>query len=270
MKQYKISNFARLMGVTVDLVKHYQTMGILKPHVDPNNRYRYYDIRHGERLIVSKKFRNLDFSVEETHALTSRLNGEEIHDKLSNKKQELFERYQFVKQQYESIQHMEYICNLFLTQSNQVFECERPGYYYCKHTLHTEFNEELDEEVIKQLMQVLPTSVKFKQVPFQEMLFGETMIVNHGLALPEQHIDLVDPSLQQNLVHIPAKPAILYVYSREYTREKQALFQQIYRTLVEQGYDIAPNDIYVENGIDFYQDGIRYENYLIYFEKNNT
>jgi DNA-binding transcriptional MerR regulator len=49
MKKYeqllKISDFAKLCGVTKDTLFHYEDIGILKPEIIRNNGYRYYNIQ---------------------------------------------------------------------------------------------------------------------------------------------------------------------------------------------------------------------------------
>ncbi|MDF9824143.1 DNA-binding transcriptional MerR regulator [Breznakia sp. PF5-3] len=65
MKYYQIGEFSKLCNLSVRTLHYYDDIGILKPIVAEENRYRYYDENH--LLIVNKikLFRRLEFSIEE-------------------------------------------------------------------------------------------------------------------------------------------------------------------------------------------------------------
>ncbi|PEK98864.1 hypothetical protein CN601_24875 [Bacillus sp. AFS017336] len=68
MMQNKLSigEMARLRSVTVDTLRHYDKIGLLKPyHIDSNNGYRYYSIYQYEVLGTIKELRNVGLSLEE-------------------------------------------------------------------------------------------------------------------------------------------------------------------------------------------------------------
>ncbi|MBR8646257.1 MerR family transcriptional regulator, partial [[Brevibacterium] frigoritolerans] len=57
---------AKLRGVTVDTLRHYDKIGLLKPfHIDPETGYRYYSISQYEVLGTIKELRSIGFSLEE-------------------------------------------------------------------------------------------------------------------------------------------------------------------------------------------------------------
>lgn len=61
-----IGEMARLRSVTVDTLRHYDKIGLLKPYqIDPNSGYRYYSINQYEVLGTIKELRNVGFSLEE-------------------------------------------------------------------------------------------------------------------------------------------------------------------------------------------------------------
>ncbi|WP_179865685.1 helix-turn-helix domain-containing protein [Bacillus sp. AFS017336] len=61
-----IGEMARLRSVTVDTLRHYDKIGLLKPyHIDSNNGYRYYSIYQYEVLGTIKELRNVGLSLEE-------------------------------------------------------------------------------------------------------------------------------------------------------------------------------------------------------------
>lgn len=138
MKKYKISKFSQHMGISIDTIKHYQECGILKPIIDSSNNYRYYNITHGERLIVSRKFRNIGFNIQDTADMISCLDGLEIKDKLFDRQKELEQ----LKLHYDSVKYLASLSDNFNNEAGSFVECTCPGYYFFRHTFETEFIEE--------------------------------------------------------------------------------------------------------------------------------
>lgn len=59
-----IGEMAKLRGVTVDTLRHYDKIGLLKPyHIDPETGYRYYSISQYEVLGTIKDLRSIGFSL---------------------------------------------------------------------------------------------------------------------------------------------------------------------------------------------------------------
>ena len=64
MKQYRIGDFARYLGVTPDLLKHYEDMGIIQSQRSESG-YRYYPFHTTRLLIESIRLRNYGFTLRE-------------------------------------------------------------------------------------------------------------------------------------------------------------------------------------------------------------
>lgn len=87
----KIGDFARLGQVTVQTLRHYDDLGILKPsQVDPLSGYRYYELNQLPRLHRILELKDLGFSLEQiTHLLDEDLPPAELHGMLRLKRAEL-------------------------------------------------------------------------------------------------------------------------------------------------------------------------------------
>ena len=64
MKQYRIGDFAKYLGVTPDLLKHYEDMGIIQSQRSESG-YRYYPFHTTTLLIESIRLRNYGFTLRE-------------------------------------------------------------------------------------------------------------------------------------------------------------------------------------------------------------
>lgn len=64
MKQYRIGDYARYLGVTPDLLKHYEEVGLIQPSRTENG-YRYYAFNTAVPLIECIRLRNYGMSLRE-------------------------------------------------------------------------------------------------------------------------------------------------------------------------------------------------------------
>ncbi len=65
IKQYRVKQVADLSGVTVRTLHHYDEIGLLKPAIRSEKKYRYYDENDLLRLQQILFYRELDFSLEQ-------------------------------------------------------------------------------------------------------------------------------------------------------------------------------------------------------------
>ena len=64
MKQYRIGDFARCLGVTADFLKHYENAGLIDVRQHENG-YRYYPFDQSARIIEYLRLRNYGVTVKE-------------------------------------------------------------------------------------------------------------------------------------------------------------------------------------------------------------
>ncbi|GAB3942660.1 MerR family transcriptional regulator [Spirosoma harenae] len=67
MKQYSVNTLAKLAGVSIRTLHHYDRMGLLKPSVRTEARYRLYGENELIRLQQILFYKELDFSLDEIH-----------------------------------------------------------------------------------------------------------------------------------------------------------------------------------------------------------
>ena len=81
---FKIGEFSRLGQVTIDTLRHYDEVGLLKPEkVDPFTGYRYYSAKQLQALNQILTLKDLGFSLEEiAHILQNELTAAELRGML--------------------------------------------------------------------------------------------------------------------------------------------------------------------------------------------
>lgn len=61
----KIGEMSHLFGISIDTLRHYDRIGLLKPAVNPVNNYRYYSPNHIPLLKIIQTGKNADISLDE-------------------------------------------------------------------------------------------------------------------------------------------------------------------------------------------------------------
>ncbi|MFL1671473.1 MerR family DNA-binding transcriptional regulator [Paenibacillus dendritiformis] len=98
--EYKISigQVSKMYGISLDTLRHYDRIGILKPIVDPSNGYRYYSLEHldllesilvGKHLKTPLKDMKLIFQEESIHQYVELIEKQEntIQEKIKHLQQ---------------------------------------------------------------------------------------------------------------------------------------------------------------------------------------
>ncbi len=76
-KTYRMGEFSQKLGVSRDLVKHYEKQGILTSRREEGNQYRYYYHSQYPAILISKKLQNTGYSLREiSHILSDATLGE--------------------------------------------------------------------------------------------------------------------------------------------------------------------------------------------------
>ena len=70
MKQYRIGEYAKYLGVTPDLLKHYEDVGIIQSQRSESG-YRYYPFHTTTMLIESVRLRNYGLTLREIKEILS-------------------------------------------------------------------------------------------------------------------------------------------------------------------------------------------------------
>ena len=64
-EEYKVSDLAKLLDLTPETIRYYESVGIVKPRHDEVNRYRYYLSTDFSRLYNAKLLRSMGFGLSE-------------------------------------------------------------------------------------------------------------------------------------------------------------------------------------------------------------
>ncbi|WP_110931126.1 MerR family transcriptional regulator [Paenibacillus bouchesdurhonensis] len=91
MHKYKIGDFAINLGVTPDLLKHYEKYNIITSEKRGEGGYRFYDFTQVPQILESKKYQKLGFKLREIENMLNHESIDALVDSLSEKTEALAE-----------------------------------------------------------------------------------------------------------------------------------------------------------------------------------
>lgn len=97
-----IGEFSKICGVTTRTLRHYDTIGLLKPiHIHPATGYRFYDVSQLRHLLLITRLKNYNFSLDEIAIVTSTSDNSYIIAQITAKKLEIHSKID----QYKNLEH---------------------------------------------------------------------------------------------------------------------------------------------------------------------
>jgi len=252
-----IGEMAKLRGLTVDTLRHYDKIGLLKPfYTDSRTGYRYYSISQYEVLGTIKELRRIGFSLEEIKQfLTNRNVNKSIQSlktsmtQIQQKIKELEDIHDILKNRIDQIENFkssykdsDIVIKQF--EEREYIQLERPVSWGDTDNLHFGFLEL--ENRISGIIPVLASN-KFgefiKQEYFEEL--RQSPDFSHKFSEFQSHLFLL---VQDETTNLPTKKIEKGMYICTYfggvVREKMLTqFKKLLDYCDTHGYIIAGDAI---------------------------
>ena len=85
--KYRISEVAKLLDLSSEAIRYYETKGIIQPERDEETGYRYYGGWDIHMLIRARTYRQLGYTLDETADLLNKYDTIDIVSYLSKKRE---------------------------------------------------------------------------------------------------------------------------------------------------------------------------------------
>ena len=165
MKTYRIKEFAGNLGVTEKTLCHYEKYKIVEPSVDESNGYRSYNFRDAERILVSRRFSSMEFSVKETSRLLSESSIDEVMEAFRIQSEKLEQKAEHLRLVAQRMRELEDELGWFKGSANRGFIREGNEWWFIRHVKNTEFVRDRESlGIIRKMMDALPCSVKMMPI----------------------------------------------------------------------------------------------------------
>lgn len=249
MKRYRIGDFARQMGVSVDFIKYYEENGLITSYQDPQNHYHYYDFSQSQCVMQIQYLRSLGYGVKEISALL----------KTADRRQAAFLFEKKAREHEDSLQRLAYAAGqlkrygeaLEYSASRRWYIVQTPAFYFLPHTN--------DEEYIRTEAVTGQIAEWNRHVPFvygldrwffdpsasREAAFGP---MQHGRAVEAEAARKLGLTVDPPACHFPSQRCLEYYLEYAHERSFNASpsltihkFDAALAVIEEKGFQIAGN-----------------------------
>lgn len=207
MKQYRIGDYARYLGVTPDLLKHYELQGLIQPEKSAKG-YRYYTFETTMLLIESIRLRNYGLTLREISEILRQKQfdnaalGSRFLVNMKNLSQEALLD-QALVQDYQNF--LEWKAPLAHTDTDWVIRWSRPM-YFLPHTVGYDFLEDARiYELLKDWMSYIP-------VVKSSMRADVKGKVTWGFVVEQQTLQALHLPLNSIVQAIPSRKVFYYKF----------------------------------------------------------
>lgn len=268
MKKYKINEFARVIGVTAKTLRHYEKFHIVTPSVNDENGYRYYTFRDAERVLTSKRFSSMDFSLKRSSELINDTSISKSRSYLDKQAEILEEQARKLHLTSQRIQELSEELRLFETFPNQSILMQMPEYHFIAHVKGSEFVTDAPSlQIVRRMMDAMPFCSKmllFDGIP------QKNQIGVWGLCIEQKYCSEAGISSKPPIRVIPAGSCICIpcCISCEKETSSYALRDnnKMINLIQQELEHISPDsgrDTYVIGGIDSFSGNMREKHFLI-------
>ncbi len=267
MKAYKIREFAKNVGVTEKTLRYYEKFKIVEPSVDETNGYRSYNFRDAERILASKRFSNMEFSVKETSRMLSESSIDEIMEMFQKQSEKLEKEARHLQLAAKRIKEVEQELTWFKESANRGFAGQGREWWFIKHVKNTEFVKDPKSLlIVRKMMDALPCSVKLMPLP-EEPEHSEDNI--WGMAIEPRYAKILEIDFEPPMVKIPAGPCYYYpaVISGRKERTRKGgqdvpyIWREIKKEMKEKGLSPVSSG-YVIGSVDSFSGDNREKHFL--------
>ncbi len=212
MKFYQIGKFASKLGVTHDLLKHYEKYGIIQSKRQGDGGYRYYPYTQVPNILSSKEFQNWGFSLREISTLLKGADVSDYYRILGNRVLQM-EQEQTLKHRYlDSARHL-------LSQVSQIKEGkfsgswsieEQESSYYLPHSSGTDFELiDINEHILASWIEHLSITSIATRI-YQQHPGSPYNRLSDGFLVSEADAQRFQIPLTDCLIRIPRRKYLIY------------------------------------------------------------
>ena len=158
MKRYKIGEIARFLGTTTQALRFYEQEGIIVPEKTENGT-RTYSETDIVRLMAFKRFRLMDFSVQDVAAHFKKGSVDALIDTMGQRREALLRKCEELKRRAQSIENFETVLRLAQEHIDEMTCMVRPDVY--AHSCCLAQVDALggrEKEAFEQFMNAMPDS----------------------------------------------------------------------------------------------------------------
>lgn len=202
--EYRIGEFADIVGLTAYTLKHYEREQIVTPHTHPENGYRYYQDSDVIHYTMIRMLRGLEMSVPQIADMRKHSTPGQMEEYLAHKELELSE---MIARSTNLLNKVRYIRNSFKRLDGERSDCairEIPEIYRLKKAVNDEIliSPQINSAT-RELMDALPYSYFTIRISRENFFCDGALEFNWGLGITKEDFTLLGLSLSDVYEYSP-------------------------------------------------------------------
>ena len=246
MPKYKIGEVARMLSLSNDMLRYYESRGIVTPQKDEQSGYRYYDAWDLNFILDSKWYRSFDFSLSDVEQMINKDNLEALIMRCHQKEEEMLHIIYTYQQKLCALAEFRRRADCVKGELGSFEVVTSPAFVYQKLRFMSEFD--CSDETAPLLKQwtdlmplinhtfLIPLTLTSKEHGFDEYWWGYSLTPEEAI---RHHIKITPP-----VEYIPPRKSIRSVFSAGGRNTfMTSLKSQVMDTLQDKGYVISHSPV---------------------------
>lgn len=260
MQKYRIGEVSKILNIPVETIRFFEQKGIIHPVKDELTNYRYYDTHDIHRLLEYKKYRELEFSLNESVNIIKNADVQNFIEKLYEKQEEANQKARYYELKAIKLQNYQNVLkNIPLIVGEYPVVTRPEGYYFIQRSydaegFHFKSAEKL-EGIFDKMMEYFTFVENIFRVP-KEWFDGpqEAEEFQWGFTIKKKWADALGLSFDSTMEYISSVKSIYTILRVEGDNYfMPSLLKPVLRHMEKQGYRIS-GDV-LGNHIATSQDG---------------
>lgn len=267
MKRYRIGEFARQMGVSLDFIKYYEKEGLIHSVQDPANRYHYYDFSQSKIVSLIRYFRSFGYSAQEIAALLRHADAENAAALFDGKAQAHRKR---IQQSTHIAAQLDFIARALRDEPDGTWYIIRhPAVYFLPHTNGEDY---IDDPQTTRCMRAWNGALPYVYGVDRCVLSDAhgTPFIQHGRAIAAQDAAHVDIPLDGPVIFLPETRCLQYFLDVEHPASFDKspslcvdTFEPALRVIRDKRFAVC-GDMFIRFLSFYFRDGKQYEKNVLY------
>lgn len=211
-KLYRIGDYARFMGVSTDLLKHYEKFGLI--HSEPTeNGYRYYRFQESVPLLECRKLQNYGLPLREMDVLLHASCYDEVEGLLDDKIMQMQRRIHFEQMVVSSHQEFKDWMQAMAGDSIRCEIANAPATWFLPHSVGRDF---IRDDRISSLLPVWEDAMPLVCICRLMPQAGQGAEMQWGLLVRQEDALSLDLPRNDVVRVLPARRSLYIHYHRQW------------------------------------------------------
>jgi len=211
---YTIGEISKLLGISIEGIRHYERKGVISSTRNPDNGYRYYGHLDITALIRSRSYRGFGFSIDETAELINSNDLNHISERYARQAESLDKERARLLEKQKMMEELSRIALLFPALEKSCHIVTRPAMYRLEYMHNSVLTLKKDKyPLLSSWVDTVPFAVVGMRCTL-ESLMEKRNDIHTGLNVMAKYKDLLELDVSDPVTYL-APCTCLLTYVRE-------------------------------------------------------